>query len=135
MTSASDRWAEQVCYDLETAQAMMESGRYLYVLFCCQQAVEKMLKALIAARTRELPPRLHHLMRLSEVAGITVDENQADFLRELSAYYIQTCYPEEIAQMGSEVKEGICRPQMVCSAARDSILGIVLLSQNWEDGK
>ena len=51
MTSASDRWAEQARYDLETAQAMMESGRYLYVLFCCQQAVEKMLKALIANQT------------------------------------------------------------------------------------
>ena len=69
-------------------------------------------------------------MRLAEVARITVEENQADFLRELSAYYIQTRYPDKSADMG-EVKEGICRPQMVCSAARDSILGIVLLSQNW----
>jgi HEPN domain-containing protein len=113
MTSASDRWAEQARYDLETAQAMMESGRYLYVLFCCQQAVEKMLKALIATRTRELPPRLHHLMRLVEVAGIKVEENQADFLRELSAYYIQTRYPEEISDMGSEVKEGIAREILI----------------------
>lgn len=113
MTSSFDRWAEQARYDLGTAQAMMESGRYLYVLFCCQQAVEKMLKALIATRTRELPPRLHHLMRLADVAGIKVEENQADFLRELSAYYIQTRYPEEIADMSSEVKEGIAREILI----------------------
>ena len=49
------------------------------------------------------------LMRLAEVAGITVEENQADFLRELSAYFIQTRYPEEIVQMGSKVKEGMAR--------------------------
>jgi len=113
MNSSSDRWAEQARYDLETAQAMMESGRYLYVLFCCQQAVEKKLKALIAARTRELPPRLHHLMRLAEVAEIKVEENQADFLRELSAYYIQTRYPEEIADRSREVKEGMAREILI----------------------
>ena len=109
MTSAADRWAEQARYDLATARAMMESGRYLYVLFCCQQAVEKMLKALIAKRTQDLPPRLHQLMRLAEAAGIIVEEKRADFLRELSAYYIQTRYPEEIVGMGSEVKEGVAR--------------------------
>ncbi|MEW6185460.1 MAG: HEPN domain-containing protein [Thermodesulfobacteriota bacterium] len=55
MISAADRWEEQARYDVDTARAMMESGRYLYVLFCCQQAVEKMLKALIAQRTNEFP--------------------------------------------------------------------------------
>jgi len=38
---------------------------------------------------------------------------QADFLRELSSYYIQTRYPEEIADMGREVKEGIAREILI----------------------
>ncbi|MGB5158898.1 HEPN domain-containing protein [Desulfobacterium sp. N47] len=105
MTSAYDRWSEQAHYDLKTAQAMMESGRYLYVLFCCQQSVEKMLKALIAQRTQEFPPRLHNLIRLADAAGIKLEEDMADFLRELSAYYIQTRYPEEIADLSSQVKD------------------------------
>ena len=109
MTSAADRWADQALYDLETAKAMMDSGRYLYVLFCCQQAVEKMVKALIAQRTKEFPPRIHHLLRLAEAAGIMVEEEQADFLRELSAYYIQTRYPEEIGMMTSRIKKETVR--------------------------
>jgi HEPN domain-containing protein len=99
------QWAEQAHYDLDTARAMLEAGRYLYVVFCCQQAVEKMLKALIAQRSKELPPRIHQLVRLAEVAGLGVTDEQADLLRELSAYYFQTRYPEEVAEVGSQVKE------------------------------
>jgi HEPN domain-containing protein len=91
-------------YDLETARAMFDSGRHLYVLFCCQQAVEKMLKALVSARSQELPPRTHSLVRLAEVAALDMGEERSDLLRELSAYYIQTRYPEEIADAASKVK-------------------------------
>ena len=56
MSSTEGDWIEQSTYDLETARAMLTSGRYLYVLFCCQQAVEKTLKALIVHRTGEFPP-------------------------------------------------------------------------------
>jgi hypothetical protein len=59
------QWAEQARYDLDTARAMLDAGRYLYVVFCCQQAVEKILKALIAQRSKELPPRIHQLVRLA----------------------------------------------------------------------
>ena len=104
MSTAVQSWVEQARYDLDTARAMLQSGRYLYVLFCCRQAVEKMLKAIIARRSGQLPPRLHQLIRLTEVAGLSVDEMRADFLRELSSYYIPTRYPEEISTMAFKVK-------------------------------
>lgn len=44
MDDLSREWAERAQYDLDTADAMFKAGRYLYVLFCCQQAVEKVLK-------------------------------------------------------------------------------------------
>ncbi|MGH7176259.1 MAG: HEPN domain-containing protein [Tepidisphaeraceae bacterium] len=96
MNPAAQQWADQARYDLETARAMQASGRFLYVLFCCQQAVEKLLKALIVARTGEFPPRLHSLPRLAEAATVEADSIQKTFLAELSAYYIQTRYPEEL---------------------------------------
>ncbi|UCE08346.1 MAG: HEPN domain-containing protein [bacterium] len=40
-------WIEHAQYDLGTAEAMLISGRYLYVTFMCQQAIEKLLKAII----------------------------------------------------------------------------------------
>jgi HEPN domain-containing protein len=103
MDAAARLWAEQARYDLDTAGAMFNSGRYLYILFCCQQAVEKMLKSRIAVLSEELPPRVHQLVRLAELAKIEITEAQSDFLRELSAYYIQTRYPEEIADWGARL--------------------------------
>ena len=101
MTTVPEQWAEQARYDLDTAQAMLDSGRLLYVLFCCQQAVEKMLKGVIAKRTNEFPPRLHNLMRLAEHAGLELDADQVALMRELSGYYIQTRYPGEIEALST----------------------------------
>ena len=55
-----------------------------------------MLKALIAKRTRELPPRLHNLMRLAEVASLTIPEDTAHLFRRLTDFYIASRYPEEL---------------------------------------
>lgn len=103
MSISFDHWLEQAQYDLDTAKAMLNSRRYLYVLFCCQQAVEKILKAVIARKTAEFPPRLHNLLRLSETAGVAIDESTHDFFGELSAYYIQTRYPEELQSLAKQI--------------------------------
>ena len=60
-------WIAASRYDLETARALLESRRYLYVLFMCQQSLEKLLKAHVMARTAEFPPRIHSLVRLAEL--------------------------------------------------------------------
>lgn len=90
---------------------MLASGRYLYVLFCSQQCLEKTLKAIIVQRTGEFPPRIHNLPRLAKSADISLDYDVEEFLGDLSNYYIQTRYPEEMESLGSditkEVAEGI----------------------------
>jgi len=107
MSPSEQHWMEQAEYDLETARAMLRSGRYLYVLFCCQQAIEKALKSLIVKKTGELPPRLHDLMKLAKAADIKPADLQIVFLRELSAYYIQSRYPEEIEDMSQQTTRTI----------------------------
>ncbi len=37
-------WLDNAKYDLETAEAMLISKRWLYVVFMCQQAIENWLK-------------------------------------------------------------------------------------------
>lgn len=96
-----ENWNEQARYDLDTAKAMLDSGRYLYVLFCCQQAVEKAIKSVIALRTKKMPPRIHNLIRLAEKAGLEVEESRAEQFRLLTNYYIQSRYPGEIENLSS----------------------------------
>jgi len=48
MAKIVSHWVERAEYDLETARSMLDTGRYLYVGYMCQQAVEKALKGIIA---------------------------------------------------------------------------------------
>ena len=54
-------WLELSDYDFKTAEAMLNSQRYLYVGFMCHQAVEKMLKAVFVKKFEEIPPFTHSL--------------------------------------------------------------------------
>lgn len=45
MSSQMNYWIELSEYDLETAEAMLKSKRYLYVGFMAHQAIEKIFKA------------------------------------------------------------------------------------------
>ena len=49
MNNKSSYWLELADYDLETARAMLQTGRYLYVGFMCHQVIEKALKAVVSS--------------------------------------------------------------------------------------
>jgi HEPN domain-containing protein len=87
------QWLERSNYDLETAKAMLDAGRYLYVAYMCQQAIEKLLKAIIAQHGKENLP-IHNLNRLAELAELRRElaAEQVDLLAELTAYNIEARY-------------------------------------------
>jgi HEPN domain-containing protein len=86
-------WFERAEYDLETAMAMLEAKRYLYVAYMCQQAIEKLLKAIIAQHGKENLP-IHNLNRLAELAELSgeLQGEQVDLMAELTAYNIEARY-------------------------------------------
>ena len=98
---APEDWIERAQYDRDTAEAMLKAGRYLYVLFCCQQAVEKALKAIIAKTLGEMPPRIHDLNRLAVKAGLKLTARRAQFFDRLLRYYVRSRYPEDIRRMST----------------------------------
>lgn len=98
-------WVDLARYDIETAEAMYRSGRYLYVLFTCEQAVEKMLKAAVVNTTGKFPPKTHDLVRLAELAEVDFEPDGKEFLGKLLFYYIQSRYPQEV----HDVTEGTAK--------------------------
>lgn len=98
-------WLNLAKYDLDTAEAMFKTGRYLYVLFTCQQAVEKTLKGLIVQKTNQFPPRIHDLLKLANLAQVQLSNEQAQFLSKLSFYYLETRYPEQITDLAKSIKK------------------------------
>lgn len=96
-------WIEIAEYDIETAQAMFKTKRYLYVLFMCQQAVEKTLKALVTKETEKFPPKTHDLIQLVELTSLKPSDEQKEILAKLTFYYIETRYPEEIKEIRKSI--------------------------------
>jgi len=83
-------------YDMDTARAMLETRRYLYVGFMCHQVVEKTLKGYLA----ELDPftsipYIHSLTRLAKFSGLDalLDDSRRDTIDVLDPLNIEARYP------------------------------------------
>jgi len=91
-------WQDIAQYDLETAQAMFTAGRWLYVVFMCQQAIEKLCKGLYLLFTEDDVPRTHDINLLITKFADKLPEPVGDDKRllfaKLSAFYLNNRYPK-----------------------------------------
>jgi len=112
MNEKIEYWLDLAEYDMETAKAMLQTGRYLYVGFMCHQVIEKALKAVIArdCAEDEIPPKIHDLPRLAKIAGLLgkVSEEQHDFIDKLTPLNIESRYPEYKNKIFSTLSEKVC---------------------------
>jgi len=90
------RWVEQAEYDFETAEAMLQSRRYVYVVFMCHLSLGKLLKAMFTEVTDDYPPRIHSLEKLAEKARVVFPEEIKDLVHGLSELSIPTRYDEDV---------------------------------------
>lgn len=99
-------WLDAAEYDFGTASSMFDAGRYSYVAFMCQQALEKLVKGLFGLHVGDSIPRVHNISfifaQVASALDIEVPEQTMGFFDELSAFYLQGRYPtykEKISQM------------------------------------
>ena len=100
----SQKWLDRVAYDIDTAKAMLQTGRLIYAIFMCQQSLEKCFKALLAHEEKEILP-IHNLRRLAEQASIVQELNDSTLMKLdfLSSYYINARYKEDLEQLSKGV--------------------------------
>ena len=95
MDTHTQYWIDLAEYDLETARAMLEKSRYLYVGFMCHQSIEKLLKAFWQFTYKNLPPKTHNLAYLVQKIGLSdLPSEYIDFIDELDPLNIECRYPE-----------------------------------------
>ena len=99
MRKEVQNWLDSARYDLETAGHLFRAGRYIYTVFMCHLALEKVLKAKVEEITGEEPPKTHDLEYLVELAGLSFDEKTEDFVLELSNLSVVTRYPRDFQVM------------------------------------
>lgn len=96
MNERIEYWVDIAEYDYETAVAMLNARRFLYVGFMCHQVIEKMLKAYWSKVLEEPPLKIHTLSRLAERSGIKemMTHKQWEFIIDLQPLNIEARYPE-----------------------------------------
>ena len=105
------RWLDIANYDLETAEAMYSTKRWLYVAFMCHQVIEKTIKAYWSSQCDDIPPYTHNHMRLAEGCGLyeQMSEEQKTFLEVITNYNIEARYPEDKAELARTLSPDNCR--------------------------
>jgi HEPN domain-containing protein len=104
-------WLDVAEYDLKTAEAMFAAGRWVYVAFMCQQAIEKLLKGLYVLYLDDNVPYIHSLgeiaARFEDRLPNPISEERQSLFDRLTAYYISGRYPKykEKVSMGIDRNE------------------------------
>jgi len=99
MDEAIDNWIKSSDYDIKTASSLLKSKRYIYVIFMCHLSIEKALKALVIQETKEMPPKIHDLRRLTDLAGIEIPMHHQAILAHLNEASVPTRYPEDMSKL------------------------------------
>jgi HEPN domain-containing protein len=86
-------WRNSAREDFEVAKQLVDSGKNRHGLFFAHLALEKTLKAHVCKTTQELAPRVHNLVRLSEISGIRMPESYVILLSEMNAFNLEGRYP------------------------------------------
>jgi HEPN domain-containing protein len=87
-------WRQGSEEELEVAGELLKLRKWRQGMFFAHLALEKILKAHVTKTTRAIPPKSHKLVRLAELAALTLSEQQRDFLREFQIYNIEGRYPD-----------------------------------------
>jgi len=119
-------WLDIADYDIETSHHMQNSHRYLYTVFMCQQAIEKILKALYLQKFSKEAPPSHNLVYLQSLLDLNLSQTQLQLLADLTTYYIEGRYPSYKKRLSSLIgseksSEVLERSQEVYQCLRSKI--------------
>ena len=91
-------WLELAKYDLDTAASMFSTGRWFYVVFMCQQAIEKCCEGLHTLYLDDNVPKIHNIKtivsRFIDKLPNIIDKDTLQFFDTLSAQYLTYRYPD-----------------------------------------
>lgn len=105
MRKEVQNWLDSARYDLETARHLFRAGRYIYTVFMCHLALEKVLKAKVEEMTGEEPPKTHDLEYLVKLTGLSPNEDIEDIASGLSNVSVVTRYPRDFHAMLEEFSQ------------------------------
>ena len=110
MDSKIKYWIDLSDYDLETANAMLISKRYLYVGFMCHQTIEKAFKAYCIKLKPVAAPYSHSLSYIAKQGGFyeSFSEEEREFIDQIEPLNIEARYPSHKERLLKSLTETKC---------------------------
>ncbi|MBL7112523.1 MAG: HEPN domain-containing protein [Bacteroidales bacterium] len=104
-------WVELSDYDIETAEVLLASGKFLYVGFMCHQTIEKIFKAYFIRLKNETPPYSHSLSFIAKKGDFynEFDKSQREYIDQLEPLNIETRYPLDKDRLLESLTEEKCQ--------------------------
>jgi len=99
MRKDTNNFIKSAEYDLNTAEFMLKSRRYIYVIFMCHLSLEKMLKAITTEITQKISPKSHNLIYLLKLGNIQLPSELFNFIAKINNASIITRYPEDFSKI------------------------------------
>ncbi|MEK7117802.1 MAG: HEPN domain-containing protein [Patescibacteria group bacterium] len=81
--------------DLIVAKKLFNDREFGYCLFFCHLAIEKLLKAVVVIHTNAPAEYTHSLLRLAELAELSLNINQIENLKTITKFNIAGRYEDE----------------------------------------
>lgn len=88
-------WLDSAKHDLDVSETLFQSGKYDWCLFIAHLVLEKTLKAFYVKNVGKLPPRIHDLVRMANLAKVEFNEDTLEFLDAVNTFNLSTRYPDE----------------------------------------
>ena len=82
-------WRDGSHEDWQVAHELVDLGRTRHALFFAHLALEKMLKAHVCRTTGNLAPKIHNLVRLAELANLSISNRQRLLLGRFNQYQLE----------------------------------------------
>jgi len=107
-------WLEHARYDMKAAEAMLNAEMWVYALYMCQQAVEKLVKGIYGLYIdADNVPRVHNISRLAkefeDKLPEPVKDEYYDLFEILAGYYLNNRYPDFKSSVAETATENVAR--------------------------
>ncbi len=91
----SKYWIDSAEHDLESAEILYASAKYVWCLFLVHIVIEKAIKAIfVLSNNNDTPPKIHNLVRLAQLSRLELTDEQIDLLDRINDFNLEARYPD-----------------------------------------
>ena len=107
-----DHWVNSSDENMKDMTAALKAKRRANALYSGHQALEKILKAVLAAQNKEIV-HIHRIERLVDLCGFVISDMDRVELVKITGFYINTKYSSAKSQFRQS-----CTPQFTAESAK-----------------